>query len=230
MPRFRPGLRMTILVALLLPLIVGLGFWQIDRAAQKRAIENARLASFGALPIDESELAHAPTFARVRLEGRYERDRQFLLDNYTRHGRTGYVVVTPFYTVGGKRVLVDRGWILAPPLRSELPDAPPPPGKVSIVCMLWSVSAAIADTSVWDDGWPKRVEHFDGARMADAIGGAMPEEFRLEEGQPGSLKPIVVGQEMTSTQHIGYAVQWFAMAIALVVAFVAWGVRGGREE
>ncbi len=54
---------------LLIPLTVGLGFWQIDRAHQKRAIEEARLASFGALPIDEQRLADAPEFARVRLDG-----------------------------------------------------------------------------------------------------------------------------------------------------------------
>ncbi len=229
MTHFRPGLRMTILVALLIPLTVRLGFWQIDRAAQKRAIENARLASYGALPVDERRLADAPSFARVRLEGHYDPTRQFLVDNYTRHGVPGYVVVTPFQTSGGKRMLVNRGWIAAPPLRNELPDAPPPVGKVRIIGVLWSLSVATTDAGIWDDGWPKRIEHFDGARMAKVIGGSMPEEFRLEEGQPGSLEPIVLGEEMSATRHMGYAVQWFAMAIALVIAFVVLGVRGGRE-
>ncbi len=84
---------------------------------------------------------------------------------------------------------------------------------VKIVGTLWTASAATNDTSVWSDGWPKRVEQFDAGRMSEAVGDAMPMEFRLEEDQPGSLEPILLGEEMSSTRHIGYAVQWFAMAI-----------------
>ena len=66
--------------------------------------------------------------------------------------------------------------------------------------------------------------------MSGEIGGAMPMEFRLEEDQPGSLEPIVLGEEMSATRHIGYAVQWFGMAIALLVAYVVLGLRRGRDE
>lgn len=220
---------MTILVVCLIPLTVRLGFWQIDRAAQKRAIEDARLASFGALPLGEDRLVDAPPFARVRLEGTYDGAHQFLVDNHTRHGEPGYVVVTPFDTVGGKQVLVNRGWIAAPQSRSELPAAPVPAGDLRVIGVMWSVSSATADTSSWDDGWPKRVGQFDGKRMSAATGGSIPDEFRLEEDQPGSLEPIVLGEEMSATRHMGYAVQWFAMAIALAIAYVVLGVRRGRE-
>jgi len=229
MARFRPGLRMTILVVLLVPLTIRLGFWQIDRAAQKQAIEEARLASYGALPVDEGRLADAAPFARVRVEGRYDGAHQFLLDNQSRHGVPGYVVVTPFDTVGGRRLLVNRGWIAAPESRSELPDAPAPDLPVRIVGVLWSISGATTDASVWDARWPKRIEQFDATRMNAAVGGSNAEEFRLEEDQPGSLEPIVLGEEMSATRHMGYAVQWFAMATGLIVAFVVFGVRRGRE-
>ncbi len=221
---------MTLLVVVLVPVTVGLGFWQIDRGAQKRAIEEARLASYGALPVDESQLMTATALARVRIEGRYDGARQFLVDNRSQRGVPGYVVVTPFETVGGQRVLVDRGWIAAPASRSELPDAPPPDAAVRIIGMLWTPGAATKDASAWSDGWPKRVEQFDGVRMGEAVGGAIPMEFRLEEDQPGSLEPILLGEEMSSTRHIGYAVQWFAMAIALVAAYIVLGVRRGRDQ
>ncbi len=155
---------------------------------------------------------------------------QFLVDNHTRRGAPGYLVVTPFETVGGKRVLVDRGWIAAPESRSELPDVPVPQGNRRIVCMLWSASAATTDSNVWDDGWPKRVAQFDGARMSAVAGTSMPDEFRLEEDQPGSLEPIILGEEMSATRHIGYAVQWFAMAIALAIAYVVLGIRRANER
>lgn len=221
---------MTLLVVALVPLTVSLGFWQIDRGAQKRTIEVARLAGYGALPVDEAHLMDAPAFSSARVEGRYDRERQFLVDNRSQRGMAGYAVVTPFDSVGGRRLLVDRGWVAAPASRSELPDVPPPNGVVKIVGTLWAPSAATRDTSVWSEGWPKRVEQFDAGRMGEAVGDAMPMEFRLEEGQPGSLEPILLGEEMSSTRHIGYAVQWFAMAAALVVAYVILGVRRGRER
>jgi surfeit locus 1 family protein len=221
---------MTLLVVALVPLTVSLGFWQIDRGAQKRAIEDARLASYGALPVDEAHLMDAPAFSSARVEGSYDGERQFLVDNRSQRGLAGYAVITPFESVGGRRLLVDRGWVAAPASRSELPDAPPPSGVVKIVGTLWAASAATTDVSVWSEGWPKRVEQFDARRMGEAVGDAVPMEFRLEEGQPGSLEPILLGEEMSSTRHIGYAVQWFAMAAALVVAYVILGVRRGREQ
>lgn len=220
---------MTLLVVVVVPLTVSLGFWQIDRGAQKRTIEDARLASYGALPVDEAHLMDAPAFSSARVEGRYDGERQFLVDNRSQRGMAGYVVVTPFDSVGGRRLLVDRGWIAAPASRSELPDVPPPSGVVKIMGILWAASATTRDTSVWSESWPKRVEQFDADRMSEAVGDAMPMEFRLEEGQPGSLEPILLGEEMSSARHIGYAVQWFAMAAALVVAYVTLGVRRGRE-
>src|SRR5262245_2557009 len=102
---------MTIFVAVFVPLTIALGFWQIDRGAQKRAIEEARLASFGALPMDENRIEDATPYARVRLEGRYDERHQFLVDNHTRRGVPGYVVITPFDTIGGRRLLVNRGWV-----------------------------------------------------------------------------------------------------------------------
>jgi surfeit locus 1 family protein len=220
---------MTIFVAVFAPLTVGLGFWQIDRGAQKRAIEDARMASFGALPIDETRLDDAPPYARVRVEGRYDGQHQFLVDNHTRHGLPGYVVITPFDSVGGRRLLVNRGWIEAPASRDELPAVSVTDADVRIVGSLWTASATTKDSSVWDDRWPRRIEQFDAERIGELVHATRPIEFRLEEDQPGSLEPIVLGEEMSSTRHIGYAVQWFAMAVALVIAYVVLGIRRGRE-
>jgi len=220
---------MTVFVAAFVPLTVALGFWQIDRGAQKRAIEDARIASFGALPIDESRLDDAPPYARVRIEGRYDGQHQFLIDNRARHGVPGYVVITPFDSVGGRRLLVNRGWVEAPASRSELPDAPVTDADVRIIGSLWTASATTKDTSAWGERWPKRIEQFDAARIGEMVKASPPLEFRLEEDQPGSLEPIVLGEEMSATRHIGYAVQWFAMAIALVVAYAVLGIRRGRE-
>src|SRR5215470_4136968 len=137
MGRFRPGLRITVLVAVLVPTGVALGFWQLDRAAQKRALEESRLASYGALPIDEEQLSAAGDFTRVRLSGHYDETQQFFVDNYTRHGVPGYIVVTRFETIGGRSVLVNRGWIAGPASRDDMPTAQVPLGEVRIDATRW---------------------------------------------------------------------------------------------
>lgn len=230
MKRFRPGVRMTVLVAVLVPLTLSLGFWQIERGAQKRAIEEARIASFGALPLAEQQLTDAPAFARVRLEGRYEGAHQFLVDNRTRRGVPGYFVVTPFNTLGGRRVLVNRGWVAAPVSRNALPDPSASERKVTIIGVMWAPSVSSTDASPWAGEWPVRVQQFDGKRMSESTGGAIPMEFRLEEGEPGGLEPIILGEEMSAVRHMGYAVQWFVMALALSIAFLALGINRGRSQ
>lgn len=230
MTRFRPGVRMTILVAVFIPLTVSLGIWQIDRAGQKRAIEEARMASYGALPLAEQRLTNAPAFARVRLEGRYEGAHQFLVDNHSLRGVPGYLVVTPFTTTGGQRVLVNRGWVAGPMSRDALPDVRAPEGRVKIIGSMWTPSSQTTDASVWASDWPLRVQQFDGKRMSEAVGGAIPMEFRLEEGESGGLEPIIIGEEMSAVRHLGYAVQWFAMALALSIGFVVLGIKRGRDK
>jgi len=230
MGRFRPGLRISVLVAVVVPLAVTLGFWQLGRAEQKRVLEESRLASYGTLPIDERGLETAADFTRVRLTGHYDATQQFFVDNQARHGVPGYVVVTRFDTVGGRTVLVNRGWIAAPPLREETPSAPPPPEEVRIEATRWPDvrSSAAASPDTWDETWPKRVQYLDIGRMAAASSATLPVQLRLDDGQAGSLEPIVIGEEMTPARHLGYAVQWFGLATAMTIAFVVLGFKHGK--
>src|SRR5690606_12915045 len=108
--RFRPGLWPTLAVLLLLPLLLGLGFWQLDRAEQKRAW----LAQLAAAAQQEAVNLNAvqpdyPAVAQRRVEarGRYDADRQLLLDNQIRAGRQGYLVLTPL-RLAGSEWAVDR--------------------------------------------------------------------------------------------------------------------------
>jgi surfeit locus 1 family protein len=229
MGRFRPGLRLTVLVAVLVPTAIALGFWQLDRAAQKRALEDSRLASYGALPVDEKELSSAGDFTRARITGHYDETQQFFVDNYTRHGVPGYIVVTRFDTAGGRSLLVNRGWIAAPASRDDMPRAPPPHGEVRIDATRWPNvrQSSGVSTDTWNSTWPKRVQYLDIARMATASA-AMPIELRLDDGESGSLEPIIIGEEMTPARHLGYAVQWFGLAAATTIAFVALGFRSGK--
>ena len=119
--RFRPGLWPTLAVLALLPLLLWLGFWQLDRAEQKRALLDGFAAGDRPAVALNGGLASYPRYTRVRSVGRYRPDRQILIDNMTRDGVAGYYVLTPLVTDDGA-VLVNRGWIPKTFGVSELPD------------------------------------------------------------------------------------------------------------
>jgi surfeit locus 1 family protein len=66
------------------------------------------------------------------------------------------------------------------------------------------------------------------ARMAGLLENALPREVRLEPGQPGLLTAVSIRTRFDSQRHSGYAVQWFALAAALVVAYVIFGFKRHR--
>ena len=171
--------------------------------------------------------ASAGAFARARIEGRFDGVHQFLV--VQQHPPTcdwicgGHGVET----IGGQRLLVNRGWSAAPASREQLPNPGagwarprlPRRGGVRV--------EPRSDTSSWDSGWPKRVQHFDGERMSQTAAGRSRSSSRLEEGEPGASRQIIA---RCGVPAHGYAVQWFAMSAALVIAFIIVGLRRGRDE
>src|SRR5690606_28900045 len=129
----RAILGLVIFAILLLPLLVWLGFWQLERAAEKTAILT-ELAERRALPALEASQIKAPPLTneepdwrhrQVRLLGRYHPTLQWLLDNRIHEGRPGYEVLTAFELDAGQGwILVNRGWLPAPLERSQLPELP----------------------------------------------------------------------------------------------------------
>ena len=109
---------------MLLGLLVfgSLGTWQLNRSGERRAELDAFASAAAALPA--AGLGAVPAGGgnrRVRLTGRYEADRQVLLDSMTHEGLRGYHVLTPLRT-GAGMVLVNRGFVAGAPDRSQLPD------------------------------------------------------------------------------------------------------------
>jgi surfeit locus 1 family protein len=232
---FRPGWKMAVFVALVLPSLLVLGSWQLARASFKAELQDAWLASMGALPVTAGELMLGPGpsggFLRVRLFGRYDGERQFLVDNRTHRGVAGYDVVTRFVTDSGS-FLVNRGWIAAGVTRSELPSLPVPSELVTVVGQVWPDMGTppVFGTDDWGEAWPKRVQRLDFDRVGELISGAHPLEIRLEAGQAGALMVSRNMGDFGRARHVGYAVQWFGLAVVLVVGFIFFGVRAADDR
>jgi surfeit locus 1 family protein len=94
-----------------------LGFWQLDRAAQKTALQQAqeqrsRLPALGAADLSMDLGADAAHWQRaVVVEGRWMADATVYLENRAMNGHAGFFVVTPLVLDDGRAVAVQRGWL-----------------------------------------------------------------------------------------------------------------------
>ena len=229
---------MTIFALAFLPLLIGLGIWQLQRAAEKRAWETAWLNSMGDLPVTESDwlAGDGPeAFQRLRLRGAFGDRQHFLLDNRTRQGQPGYLVLSPFVSEAGRLYLVNRGWIAAPRARADLPEVPTPDGELTVIGTFWPDTGMLPlmGEDTWSGHWPRRIQRADYDRMLAALEGPLADvrpaahdlELRLEAGQPGHLAPYGGGLDAGAPRHQGYALQWFGLALVLLIGYIYWGFR-----
>ncbi len=213
------------LVAVLLPIMLGLGVWQLQRADQKQiALDkfNRQLEQ----PAQEWNhfLKNPSLYAKVSLEGVYL-DQDWLLDNQIEEGKFGYRVYTPFClkkntedVAEDKCILADRGWIAGSLDRNILPTLARPGGMLQIVGRVDQLNSTIMlGDSEPLTATPYRVQQIQLEQISGITKHSLaPWIIRLLPGQAGvnrqTWQPVVMGPE----KHLGYAVQWFAMAIALI--------------
>jgi len=241
--KFRPALWPSVATLLLLPLLIGLGIWQLDRADQKAALTRAFMQRRNAPAVDLAAAkdqrmdAAAMRWRKCLLRGRYLADEQYLLDNQIEKGVPGYLVYTPLRLAGSDTiVLVNRGWIPVGRNRNAVPVIPTPSGEVSVRGMAKAPqSAGIALGSGGGEALSHglvRLQHLDLDAVARQHGwNLLPYVVRLEP-EPDSKfvrdwPPPGTGG-ISRQRHIGYAVQWFLMAVVVLGLYV--GLNTKREE
>lgn len=237
--KFRFDWRMSLAAGVLLPLMVSLGFWQIDRANQNRALiqqADARrqespvmLESLLTPPANDLQQKQANNNLQLRqvvLKGQWL-EQYFLLENQTHAGKNGYYVIGAVKLESGQYVLVNRGWLQAPTLRSELPLVPAQISPVNEVGEVYMSKPILTDEPMFAEaGWPKRVGRFNVPAAAKELGvDVLPFEVRLRPHSPSALVtqwPVV---NIQPDKNIAYAIQWFAMAVALVICYLLFSFK-----
>lgn len=227
---FTPRAWAVVVTGALLAVFVSLGWWQVGRAREKQAmIESFARGTQTGVVMTGVGVDELPRYQHVSAEGRYDAERQILLDNMpSSTGQPGYRVLTPFRRGAGEKVLlVDRGWVPLGVSREQLPVVFVDPKERNVAGRLDQlpvpgirVGAAQAPGA---SGWP-RVLNFPTQADIEAVIGE-PVESRvvlLDASNPDGFQRVwrpSVGAP--PERHLGYAIQWFALAIALVVIFVA---------
>lgn len=220
--------RITLFTVVLLPLLISLGFWQLQRAEEKAALALAfeRQQASPPAPLaslqdaSAAELAYRP----VLLRGHFVEGRDLLLDNRTRSGRYGNEVLSVFALQDGSLALVNRGWLPADPARLALPAVPTVPGEnIEITGQVYVAPGEpylLADEALAQT-WPQRIQAVEMDKVAALLDGAVfPYPVRISAGEPGALQADWQVVNVSPAKHRGYAVQWFSMAAVLALLYL----------
>lgn len=209
-----------------------LGLWQLDRAAQKQALQQAMLGRSALPPLAVQELARDATQAaaqhwrRIRLTGRWVPEATLYLDNRQMHGRPGFFVLTPLLLPAGDAVLVQRGWIPRDAeQRTRLKPVDTPAGEVVIEgrvapppSLLYEFAGAASEAgpirqnvelAALGREWRLRLRPL----SVQQLPGAAAADDGLQRDWP--LPAVDVAK------HHGYAFQWFAFS-ALITGLYVW--------
>lgn len=226
--QFRPRLITTVLVLLLLPVLIGLGFWQLARADQKRAIIAAQNAKHAMPPKrinDKDAESEDLEFRRLQVTGTFLTKYQIYIDNKTHESEVGYDVVTPLQIENSKHVvLINRGWVALGVSRQTLPRIETPRAMVTLTGMAKYhlrdvVSFGFGNRS--NQGWPAVMRWIDIKSLkSETKLELLPYMLLLDPGAPDGFVREWKFINMPPEKHISYAVQWFAMATALAVIYL----------
>ena len=230
---FRPGLLPSLVVALLLPLLIGLGFWQLARAEEKRALQIAFEARRLSAPVAVADLQRQadPSHQRLRLHGRFDDSHALLLDNRQRGGQVGVELLQPFHDqASGLWLLVNRGWLPWPDRRTP-PQFSTPLQPLELLARVHVPVGVPFQLQADPDGddWPRLVTAVDPAQLWRRLGrDGLAYEVRLEPG-PAAYHAEWPLLAMNPQRHSGYAVQWFALAAALSGLYLYLGIHQSRQ-
>jgi cytochrome oxidase assembly protein ShyY1 len=227
-----------ILALLVIALFTRLGFWQLARMHEKQAMLDAAHAAVQqrrALPLSAAaDVGRDHDYDWSAGSGRFASLPPVLLDNQAHDERAGVRAYRVFLPADAAPLLVELGWL---PLSGDrrMPPVPRPDAAMRIAGLLAPPpSAGIATTIVQPqaDGTLLTIAlDLPLLRKTLALPTLAPRVLKLDPAIPlGYARDLdVLPNTLPPERHLGYAVQWFALALAVLVTALVLTFRKPRR-
>jgi surfeit locus 1 family protein len=211
-----------------------LGNWQLSRA-QEKEMRQQRLDRLSQQPV--ISLPTTPIkledyqFRQIEVRGTYVPAHTIYLDNKIHRGVAGYQIITPVKLgASSMHVLINRGWVAAGRDRNQLPNVPTPSSEVIVSGIANSPTQRILELSaetvsgrVWEN------LHLD--RYREATGLTLQTLVILQQDD---VKDGLIRQwsrpDSGAARNLGYAFQWFSMALAVLILYLVLSVKRDRSK
>lgn len=215
---------------------IRLGFWQLGRLEERRAMNQAYAAALALPPLElpgpgADSVAARPAayvYRRVSVTGDPVAERQVIWRGRSRNGQPGVNILTPYEAAPGSVAIVNRGWVASPDAARVGPEALASPqngGFTGVLIPFPDAAGRGATTTIHVDGAPvAAVQVPDSATLARHAGRPVLGLYvqRLPPSRdPGPVAPLDVPDLRDEGPHLGYAFQWFGFAAIALIGYLA---------
>ncbi|MCL9780243.1 SURF1 family protein [Vibrio sp. S4M6] len=220
----------AVLTLVVLFLLVKLGFWQLSRGYEKQRIESQLEINVAKDPIDfdeflslgQSDENMGYTGQKVKTRVTPVAGKYLLLDNQTLKGNVGYLAYQLMVSTQGRYFLLERGFVKGSKDRSQLPTIEWLSKPESLQGRIYQrLSNPLSNELGLENTQPIRVQNLNMGEL-EAVFGVEIKPYLFQPIQQGWLYPQPWQPvPLSSQKHFGYALQWFSMAMALVI-LIGW--------
>lgn len=228
----RPSSYLTLSFLIAVGLLLGLGTWQVQRLQQKNQLAEriadrltlTAIALPSAADLKDPDAQAGLDYRRVRVNGEFLHEAERHWWRPSIGGQAGYHILTPLRREGGEIVWIDRGWIppdlKAPGLRQS--------GLITGVQHIEGVARLPSPRGYFTPAddlvkniWYSNDPHSLMQGLPPAT--AFPLIIEAATSVAGGGYPIPgQTQIILRNPHLGYAITWYGLAVALMAVFAAY--------
>ncbi len=223
---YRPKWMTTLATIAMVALALTAAQWQQGRAQQKRTLQ-ARYDLAEQQPrrlVVGTETLQQVAYRHVRLLGSWVPEKAIWIDNRTHQGLAGYHLIMPLHFPGTDRyVLINRGWVPRSANLARMAAVPdglvevlgrsvPPPGSYV------ELSQQTVSGPIWQN---LSVERYARRYVMSVMPVLVEQASSKDDGLIREWKKPDAGVH----KHVAYAVQWYCIALAVVVLYVVLNIK-----
>lgn len=211
-------LKILIFAIIFAPLTFSLGVWQVNRANEKiEILENYdTLLLSTPLALDNDHKNWQP----VKTSGTFE---DFIIyeDNAILDGKAGYKIYHLFKNSDNSYIFIHRGFVERNRIKNNLPEVEVPEGIKNLEGkVLKRTNNAFIQNIQESDS--RIIQEFDLSYLKERHSLLKNKEiyeylFNLQAENEMKFSAIEKPVNMSSSKHIGYAIQWFGLCAALII-------------
>lgn len=225
--RFSPGILPSITTLAFMYLMVFMAQWQAGKAEFKDNLRDKIVArkdlpaiTLEQLPATESDRLFLP----VVIDGQYDVEHSFLLDNKVLNRHVGYDVYTPLKMPDGRSILVNRGFLPQGRTRQDLPVIETPDKMLTVKGLIDKVPSrtiVLADNVNQVKSWPAVLQYINDEEIEAILGyPVFNMVLWLDKEENHGFSRTLPALNLDSAKNTGYAFQWYAMTIALLIIYI----------
>ena len=212
-----------------------LGVWQIHRFQFKKNLIHTYQKRLNEIPMPFMFAANSSNaqFQSISVEGEYLNELTFFIQDRIYQGESGFEVFTPLRIKNDdKLLLVDRGWIKK--TKNQTLNLPAVQGKQSLVGYIKYVDEyqfVLGNNILSPEKKPLIMQKMDIkelSRITDRM--FYPFVVRLDPAMANGFVRDWVISVTPPERHRMYAIQWFALAIVLIIAYISFCTEVVRES